>query len=198
MRLRVGAASQVFRYGRAEGVVVAGGAESLSNIPILHSRGMSDALVAASKAKSLPARLGALSKIRPKDLIPSTPAIAEPTTGESMGQSAERMANSRRRAAPRASTSAPAFAHASRSTTAPPTVSPTGSPAPHPGGRAGPCGPSLGSGWVRGAVRGSSMDAAAVGSGPASRRARGAGLTGSRQRQLRTMNVFVRQKRTFK
>jgi acetyl-CoA acyltransferase len=73
-------------------VAIAGGAESLSNIPILHSRGMADALVAASRAKSLPARLGALSKIRPKDLIPITPAIAEPTTGETMGQSAEKMA----------------------------------------------------------------------------------------------------------
>jgi acetyl-CoA acyltransferase len=73
-------------------VAIAGGAESLSNIPILHSRGMSDALVAASKAKTLPARLGALSKIRPKDQIPITPAIAEPTTGETMGQSAEKMA----------------------------------------------------------------------------------------------------------
>jgi acetyl-CoA acyltransferase len=53
---------------------------------------MADALVAASRAKTLPARLGALSKIRPKDLIPITPAIAEPTTGETMGQSAEKMA----------------------------------------------------------------------------------------------------------
>ncbi len=30
--------------------------------------------------------------IRPRDLVPVTPAIAEPSTGESMGQSAERMA----------------------------------------------------------------------------------------------------------
>src|SRR5689334_23573854 len=40
-------------------VVVAGGAESLSNVPILHSRGFSEALVAASLAKSLPQRLQA-------------------------------------------------------------------------------------------------------------------------------------------
>jgi acetyl-CoA acyltransferase len=33
-----------------------------------------------------------LAAIRPKDLIPVTPAIAEPTTGETMGQSAEKMA----------------------------------------------------------------------------------------------------------
>ena len=73
-------------------VVIAGGAESLSNVPILHSRGMTDILVAASKAKSLPQRLQAFARIRPKDLVPIAPAIAEPTTGESMGQSAEKMA----------------------------------------------------------------------------------------------------------
>jgi acetyl-CoA acyltransferase len=73
-------------------VAIAGGAESLSNVPILHSRGFSDALVAASKAKTLGQRVQAFAKIRGKDFIPITPAIAEPTTGESMGQSAEKMA----------------------------------------------------------------------------------------------------------
>ena len=71
---------------------IAGGSESLSNIPILHSRGFSDALVAASKAKSLQGRVKALARIRPRDLVPITPAIAEPSTGETMGQSAEKMA----------------------------------------------------------------------------------------------------------
>ena len=73
-------------------VAIAGGSESLSNIPILHSQGFAEALVLASKAKSLPARLRILSRLRPKDLIPITPAIAEPSTGETMGQSAEKMA----------------------------------------------------------------------------------------------------------
>ncbi len=73
-------------------VIIAGGAESLSNVPILHSRGFADALVAASRARSLAGRIAALSRIRPKDLVPITPAIAEPTTGETMGQSAEKMA----------------------------------------------------------------------------------------------------------
>ena len=73
-------------------VAIAGGAESLSHVPILHSRGMSDALVAASRAKTLGQRLQAFAKVRAKDFIPITPAIAEPTTGESMGQSAEKMA----------------------------------------------------------------------------------------------------------
>ena len=73
-------------------VIIAGGAESLSNVPILHSRGFADALVAASRAKSLAGRIGALARIRPRDLVPITPAIAEPTTGETMGESAEKMA----------------------------------------------------------------------------------------------------------
>jgi len=73
-------------------VAIAGGSESLSNIPILHAEGFAEALVLASKAKSFPARIKALARIRPKDLIPVTPAIAEPSTGETMGQSAEKMA----------------------------------------------------------------------------------------------------------
>ena len=77
--------------GDAE-VVLAGGVESLSDIPILASRRLADILVEASKAKSLGARLRTLSHIRPSDLVPVSPAIAEPSTGESMGQSAEKMA----------------------------------------------------------------------------------------------------------
>jgi acetyl-CoA acyltransferase len=84
------AADQIL-LGHAD-VAIAGGAESLSNVPILHSRGFADALVTASRAKSVPKRLGALARIRPRDLVPVTPAIAEPSTGETMGQSAEKMA----------------------------------------------------------------------------------------------------------
>jgi acetyl-CoA acyltransferase len=73
-------------------VVVAGGAESLTDIPILYSKPLRDALVAASKAKSPRAKIAALVSVRPKHLVPITPAIAEPSTGETMGQSAERMA----------------------------------------------------------------------------------------------------------
>ncbi len=73
-------------------VVVAGGAESLSDIPILVGKGMRDALVSASKARSVSARVKAFAGLRPRDFVPITPAIAEPTTGETMGESAERMA----------------------------------------------------------------------------------------------------------
>lgn len=73
-------------------VGIAGGVESLSDIPILHSRRFSRILMEASKARSVGQRLGAFSRVRPKDLVPVSPAIAEPSTGESMGQSAEKMA----------------------------------------------------------------------------------------------------------
>ena len=73
-------------------VMIAGGAESLSTVPILHSARFAEALMGASRAKSLGGRIKALGQIRPRDLIPITPAIAEPSTGETMGESAEKMA----------------------------------------------------------------------------------------------------------
>ena len=84
------AADQI-ALGHAD-IAIAGGAESLTQVPILHSRGMTDALVAASKGKSISQRLASFAKLRPRDLVPITPAIAEPSTGESMGQSADKMA----------------------------------------------------------------------------------------------------------
>jgi acetyl-CoA acyltransferase len=84
------AADQI-AMGHAD-VIVAGGVESLSDIPILHSRRFSQTLVEASRARSLRSRAVAFTRLRPRDLVPLTPAIAEPSTGESMGQSAEKMA----------------------------------------------------------------------------------------------------------
>jgi len=73
-------------------VVIAGGSESLTDIPILFSPEMRNALVRASKARSMGERLKAFATIRPRNLAPVTPAIAEPTTGLTMGESAEKMA----------------------------------------------------------------------------------------------------------
>ncbi len=84
------AADMIFR-GYAD-VVVAGGSESLSDIPILFSKNFADALVSSSKQKSVGGKLGSFRKIRPKDLAPDAPAIAESTTGLTMGESAEKMA----------------------------------------------------------------------------------------------------------
>ncbi|HEU0051551.1 MAG TPA: acetyl-CoA C-acyltransferase FadI [Longimicrobium sp.] len=73
-------------------VVVAGGAESLTDVPILFSPEMRNLLVRASKARSLGERVKIFSTLRPRYLAPVTPAIAEPTTGLTMGESAEKMA----------------------------------------------------------------------------------------------------------
>ncbi len=87
----IGNAADQIALGHAD-TILAGGVESLSDIPILHSRGFSRVLVDASKARGLGGRLSSISRLRPRDLIPISPAIAEPSTGETMGQSAEKMA----------------------------------------------------------------------------------------------------------
>jgi acetyl-CoA acyltransferase len=53
---------------------------------------MRKALMQASRARGFGARLAAFAGLRPRDLAPETPAIAEPSTGLTMGQSAEKMA----------------------------------------------------------------------------------------------------------
>jgi acetyl-CoA acyltransferase len=85
------AAANAIALGNSE-VAIVGGVECLSDVPILFSRKFSDALVAASRARTLPARLKAFATIRPKDLLPIPPAIAERFTGMTMGQHAEAMA----------------------------------------------------------------------------------------------------------
>ena len=73
-------------------VVLAGGAESLSNVPTTFGKRAADKLMRFAKAKSLPGKLGVASELRLKDLAPVAPAIAEYTTGLTMGESAEKMA----------------------------------------------------------------------------------------------------------
>jgi len=72
--------------------VIAGGAESLSDVPILFSKKFATALVSASKQKSVGKKLGSFSGVKLGDLAPDAPAIAESTTGLTMGESAEKMA----------------------------------------------------------------------------------------------------------
>ena len=77
--------------GQAD-VVIAGGAESLSSAPIMYSRNASQHFIQASRAKSAAKKISTLAELRPKDLAPQAPAIAEYTTGETMGESCEKMA----------------------------------------------------------------------------------------------------------
>jgi len=84
-------AAEAMLAGECE-VALAGGAESLTNVPIQFSRRASHAFLELSKARTMGQRLSILGKLRPRDLAPVAPAIAEYTTGMTMGDSAEKMA----------------------------------------------------------------------------------------------------------
>ena len=71
---------------------VVGGAESLSDAPIFASRRLAQSLVELSRARSMGERLRLVSRLRLRDFAPVPPALKEPTTGLTMGESAEKMA----------------------------------------------------------------------------------------------------------
>ncbi|XP_022182179.1 trifunctional enzyme subunit beta, mitochondrial [Myzus persicae] len=75
-------------------VIVAGGVEFMSDVPIRHSRKMRSLLLRANKAKTPLDKLKLLSTFRPDFLIPELPAVAEFSSGETMGFSADRLAAS--------------------------------------------------------------------------------------------------------
>ncbi|MEL4015100.1 acetyl-CoA C-acyltransferase FadI [Dryocola clanedunensis] len=71
---------------------IAGGADSSSVLPIGVSKKLGRTLVDVNKARSLGQRLKLFSKLRPRDLLPVPPAVAEYSTGLRMGDTAEQMA----------------------------------------------------------------------------------------------------------
>ena len=77
--------------GRA-GLVLAGGVESLSDVPIGLTKEARKRLLEMRKAKSARDYLGLVKGLRPKHLVPQAPAIAEYSTDETMGESADRLA----------------------------------------------------------------------------------------------------------
>lgn len=72
---------------------VAGGVEFMSDVPIRLNRDLRKKLLTMNRAKSAGQRIGIISSIRPKHLSPELPAIAEFSTGETMGQSADRLSS---------------------------------------------------------------------------------------------------------
>ncbi|XP_016278964.1 trifunctional enzyme subunit beta, mitochondrial isoform X2 [Monodelphis domestica] len=73
-------------------VIVAGGVELMSDVPIRHSRKMRKLMLELNKAKTLGQRLSLASKFRLNFLTPELPAVAEFSTSETMGHSADRLA----------------------------------------------------------------------------------------------------------
>lgn len=74
------------RLGQAD-TGIAGGADSASDAPIVVSEPLRRALLRAGRARTLPERLRALAGLRPAHLAPVPPAVVEPRTGLSMGES---------------------------------------------------------------------------------------------------------------
>lgn len=71
---------------------IAGGADTSSVLPIGVSKNLGRTLVDVSKARTLGQRLKLFSRLRPRDLLPVPPAVAEYSTGLRMGDTAEQMA----------------------------------------------------------------------------------------------------------
>ena len=75
-------------------IAIAGGADSSSVLPIGVSKKLGRALVDLNKAKTFGQKLAIFRRLGLKDLLPVPPAVAEYSTGLSMGDTAEQMAKS--------------------------------------------------------------------------------------------------------
>jgi len=64
----------------------------MSDVPIRFSRAIRARLIASQKVKSIGGYLGLLAGLKLSDLAPELPAIAEFSSGETMGFSADRLA----------------------------------------------------------------------------------------------------------
>uniref|UniRef100_A0A2K6E4N6 Trifunctional enzyme subunit beta, mitochondrial n=1 Tax=Macaca nemestrina TaxID=9545 RepID=A0A2K6E4N6_MACNE len=75
-------------------VIVAGGVQLMSDVPIHHSRKVRKLVLALNKTKTVGRRLSLISKFRLNFLAPELPAVAKFSTGETMGHSADQQATS--------------------------------------------------------------------------------------------------------
>ena len=78
-------------FGDAD-IVMAGGSDTLSKPPITYDVKVVDALMAANAAKDIGSKVRAFTRLRPGDLAPRPPALADLASGLTMGDAAEKMA----------------------------------------------------------------------------------------------------------
>jgi acetyl-CoA C-acetyltransferase len=71
---------------------LAGGTDSISDAPIVYPRSYQQLLLASARGRTFSQRVAPWLKLRPKHFKPVLPAVVEPRTGLSMGQSTEGMA----------------------------------------------------------------------------------------------------------
>ncbi len=73
---------------------IAAGVDTNSDVPIEFKKQFSDRLLSLSNAKTFSQKVKAFKGFNPKELLPKIPAVKEPRTGKSMGESCEDMAKS--------------------------------------------------------------------------------------------------------
>lgn len=83
--------ADAIRLGRAN-LILAGGVEVLSDVPITYTDEARRFLTKLSRARSMGEKLSLISNVKFKSFLPVPPALAEPFTGLTMGDSAEIMA----------------------------------------------------------------------------------------------------------
>ena len=82
------------RTGRAQGVIAIG-VDSMSNIPVLWTKSLTDDFFEMTQSKSRWNKLRALARIRPRDLAPVIgikQGLTDPVSGLMMGDTAEKLA----------------------------------------------------------------------------------------------------------
>lgn len=84
-------AVEMITSGQAN-IVLAGGTETMSDIPIRLRKDMRQKLLEARKYKKPADWLKFFKGLSPSDFLPEIPSISEFTTGETMGESCDRMA----------------------------------------------------------------------------------------------------------
>jgi acetyl-CoA acyltransferase len=85
-------AAQAILAGQHD-VAVVGGADSMSDVPLGVSRRLRDALVEAQRARTPLGKARAFARLGASDFVPPVPGFSrEPTTGQTMGEAAEKMA----------------------------------------------------------------------------------------------------------
>lgn len=71
---------------------IAGGADTASDVPVVYGRRLRQIVLESRRGRSFGQRIKPWLRLRPRDLIPSAPGVAEPRTGLSMGEHCELMA----------------------------------------------------------------------------------------------------------
>lgn len=84
-------AVEMIRSGQAD-IVLAGGVETMSDIPIRLKKDLRQKLLETRKYKKPTDWLKFFKGLRPSDLLPEVPSISEYSTGETMGESCDKMA----------------------------------------------------------------------------------------------------------